>query len=59
MHMNDEKKEFKPYVPADTLLPELTLRAVILGALLGLIFSAVTVYLGLKVGLTVAVNIPI
>jgi putative OPT family oligopeptide transporter len=58
-HMNEERTEFKPYVPADKILPEFTWRAVILGAVLGLIFSAVTVYLGLKAGLTVAVNIPI
>lgn len=57
--MNETKAEFRPYVPADQYLPELTWRAVILGALLGLLFSAVTVYLGLKAGLTVAVNIPI
>ncbi|MBN1885012.1 MAG: oligopeptide transporter, OPT family [Candidatus Krumholzibacteriota bacterium] len=57
--MNDAAREFKPYVPANQHLPELTWRAVILGAVLGLIFSAVTVYLGLKAGLTVAVNIPI
>ncbi len=57
--MSNETSTFKPYVPAETLMPEFTFRAVILGAILGLIFSAVTVYLGLKVGLTVAVNIPI
>lgn len=57
--MNETSKEFKPYVSADQFLPEFTWRAVILGALLGLLFSAVTVYLGLKAGLTVAVNIPI
>ncbi len=57
--MSEEKKEFRPYVPADTIMPEFTWRAVILGSVLGLVFSAVTVYLGLKVGLTVAVNIPI
>jgi putative OPT family oligopeptide transporter len=59
LQMNDTSKEFRPYVPADQYLPELSWRAVILGALLGLLFSAVTVYLGLKAGLTVAVNIPI
>ena len=57
--MNESKAEFRPYIPADQYLPELSWRAVILGALLGLLFSAVTVYLGLKAGLTVAVNIPI
>ena len=49
----------EPYVPASTILPEFTLRAVILGVLFGLIFGASTVYLGLKVGLTVSASIPI
>jgi putative OPT family oligopeptide transporter len=57
--MNEAQQEFRPYIPAEKLLPEFTLRAVLLGAILGLLFSAVTVYLGLKAGLTVAVNIPI
>lgn len=57
--MEQMKREFKPYVPADSDSPEFTFRAVFLGAILGLIFGAVTVYLGLKAGLTVAVNIPI
>ena len=38
---------------------ELTLRAVILGALLGLVFAASSVYLALKIGLTVSASIPI
>jgi putative OPT family oligopeptide transporter len=50
---------FQPYVPASTILPEFTLRAVVLGALFGIIFGASTVYLGLKVGLTVSASIPI
>lgn len=59
-----EKKQnrepaFKPFVPADRNLPEFTFKAVLLGVLLGLLFSAVTVYLGLRAGLTIAVNIPI
>ena len=49
----------EPYVPASTILPEFTLRAIILGILFGLIFGASTVYLGLKVGLTVSASIPI
>ncbi|MDX2031949.1 MAG: oligopeptide transporter, OPT family [Blastocatellia bacterium] len=48
-----------PYVPASTLLPEFTIRAVVLGAIFGIIFGASTVYLGLKVGLTVSASIPI
>lgn len=51
--------DFKPFIPAQTIQPEFTLKAVLLGVLLGLVFSAVTVYLGLRAGLTIAVNIPI
>jgi putative OPT family oligopeptide transporter len=54
-----EKEVHKPYVPASAELPEFTPRAVILGVLFGLIFGASTVYLGLKVGLTVSASIPI
>ncbi len=39
-------------------LPELTLRGIILGALITIVFTAANVYLGLKVGLTVASSIP-
>lgn len=49
----------QPYVAAATILPEFTARAVILGIFFGLIFGASTVYLGLKVGLTVSASIPI
>ena len=51
--------EFKPYVPAATVLPEFTPRAVILGMFFGVMFGAVTVYVGLRAGLTVAASIPI
>jgi putative OPT family oligopeptide transporter len=50
---------FKPYVPDDTSLPELTIRALVLGSVLGLLFGASSVYLGLRVGLTVSASIPI
>ncbi|MFN7927131.1 MAG: oligopeptide transporter, OPT family [Blastocatellia bacterium] len=49
----------QPYVAASTALPEFTARAVILGIIFGLVFGASTVYLGLKVGLTVSASIPI
>jgi putative OPT family oligopeptide transporter len=51
--------EFRPYVPAEKEPPEFTLRAVILGALLGIVFGAVTVYLALRAGLTVSASIPV
>jgi putative OPT family oligopeptide transporter len=50
---------FEPYVPASKLLPEFTPRAIVLGALFGLLFGASTVYLGLRAGLTVSASIPI
>jgi len=51
--------EFQPYVPAEENLAEFTLRAVVLGSLFGLLFGAVTVYVGLRAGLTVSASIPI
>jgi putative OPT family oligopeptide transporter len=51
--------EFRPYISADETLKEFTLRAVVLGALFGLLFGAVTVYVGLRAGLTVSASIPI
>ncbi|MEJ7618490.1 MAG: oligopeptide transporter, OPT family [Pyrinomonadaceae bacterium] len=50
---------FRPYIAAETILPELTLRAVIVGTLLGMVFGASSLYLVLKVGLTVSASIPV
>jgi len=50
---------FKPYVADEQIVPEFTLRAVLLGALMGIIFGAVNVYLALRAGLTVSASIPI
>lgn len=50
---------FKPYILPNQSLPEFTTKAIILGAFFGIIFGAATVYLGLKVGLTVSASIPI
>jgi hypothetical protein len=41
---------FVPYRAADTRLPEFTLRAVLVGTVLGMIFGASSLYLVLKVG---------
>lgn len=48
-----------PFVAADAVMPELTARAVITGAILGLVFGASSLYLVLKVGLTVSASIPV
>ncbi len=54
-----QKSEFKPYISPSDFIPEFTPKAIILGAIFGIIFGAATVYLGLKVGLTVSASIPI
>src|SRR5437879_12999726 len=51
--------KFQPYVPDGDVHPEFTARALILGGIFGLVFGAVTVYVGLRAGLTVAASIPI
>ena len=50
---------FKPYIPASANLPEMTPRALIMGILLGMVFGASSLYLVLKVGLTVSASIPV
>jgi putative OPT family oligopeptide transporter len=50
---------FQPYVPATQSPAEFTGKAIVLGALFGLLFGASTVYLGLRAGLTVSASIPI
>src|SRR3954466_3100089 len=50
---------FEPFVPPSQSPAELTVRAVILGAILGIVFAASSVYLALKIGLTVSASIPI
>ncbi|MFP5204323.1 MAG: OPT family oligopeptide transporter, partial [Acidobacteriota bacterium] len=51
--------EFQPFVPSSETRPEFTARALLLGSFFGLVFGAVTVYVGLEAGLTVAASIPI
>jgi len=50
---------FRPFVPASESPKELSARALILGGIFGVLFGAVTVYVGLRAGLTVAASIPI
>ncbi len=57
--MNTAPLPHTPYIPAQTSLPEMTLRAVLTGAVLGIIFGASSLYLVLKVGLTVSASIPV
>src|SRR6201989_2869024 len=50
---------FRPFVPASESRKELSARALLLGSFFGVLFGAVTVYVGLRAGLTVAASIPI
>lgn len=54
----NEKKDFKPYIPAERITSEFTVASVITGILLAVIFGAANAYLGLRVGLTISASIP-
>ncbi len=53
-----ERKEFKPYVSADTVMSELSVKAVLLGVVMAAVLGAANAYLGLKAGMTVAATFP-
>ena len=53
-----ENKEFKPYIPAEKITPEITVTSIVMGVLLAVIFGAANAYLGLRVGMTVSASIP-
>ncbi len=55
----NETKKFQPFVSPETNMKEFTVRAVIIGCIMGCLFGAATVYLALKAGLTVSASIPI
>ena len=50
---------FRPFIPAEVQLRELTFLPLIVGTILGIIFGASSLYLVLKVGLTVSASIPV
>ena len=54
----ENKNEFKPYVPAEKITPEITVTSIIMGVLLAVVFGAANAYLGLRVGMTVSASIP-
>lgn len=51
--------EFKPHIPADTNLRDFSIRALLVGAVFGVLFGSANAYLGLKVGLTISTAIPL
>ncbi|RLF66015.1 MAG: oligopeptide transporter, OPT family [Thermoplasmata archaeon] len=50
--------EMKPYVPPEKSLPEITIKAIILGIILAIVLGAANVYLGLYAGMTISASIP-
>ncbi len=52
------RNDFKPYIPADKITPEITFTSVITGLVLAIVFGAANAYLGLRVGMTVSASIP-
>lgn len=54
----NEQKQFKPYIPAEKVDPELTVLSIVMGILLAVVFGAANAYLGLKVGMTISASIP-
>lgn len=56
---NNKTVTFQPFIASETIIAEFSMKAIILGAIFGLIFGAATVYLALKAGLTVSASIPI
>ena len=52
------QNEFKPYIPAEKVTPEITVTSIVMGMILAIIFGAANAYLGLRVGMTVSASIP-
>lgn len=50
--------EFKPYISPDTVMPEFTATAIIIGILMSIVFGAANAYIGLRVGMTISASIP-
>lgn len=56
--MDNNKSDFKPYIPADKIVPEFTVTSLLIGILLAIVFGAANAYLGLLVGMTISASIP-
>ena len=58
MNIMNNKNEFKPYIPADKVVPEFTVTSIVIGIILAVVFGAANAYLGLLVGMTISASIP-
>lgn len=52
------QNDFKPYIPAEKVTPEITVTSIVMGIILAVVFGAANAYLGLRVGMTVSASIP-
>lgn len=52
------EKKYVPFVSSDTSLPEMTIRAFVIGIVLNVVLGAANAYLGLKAGMTIAATYP-
>lgn len=53
-----DNNNFKPYIPAEKVTPEITVASIVMGIILAVVFGAANAYLGLRVGMTVSASIP-
>lgn len=53
------KKTFQSFIPSDRVIPEFSFLPILLGSVLGIVFGASSLYLALKVGMTVSASIPV
>lgn len=53
-----EQTDFKPYIPAEKITPEITVTSIAMGIILAVVFGAANAYLGLRVGMTISASIP-
>ncbi len=49
---------FKPYIPASETIAEITIKAIVLGSILSVVFGVANAYIGVKYGMTVSASIP-
>ncbi len=56
---NPHLQNFKPFISPDQHIPELTVTPIVVGMILGIIFGSSSLYLALKIGMTVSASIPV
>lgn len=56
---NTDEVQYQPFVSAPEIVPEFTIKAILLGIIFGIVFGAANAYLGLRAGLTISTSIPV